>query len=137
MSNQNYNKLLSIYHPFSSNRFYGVISLLFGINLFPAKPIDNKNTYDVYIKDNILYTHTINVIDLFLKNDSIYKIYSKNYSDYKPILEIFIYEDQIVGNLTSLYSFSVKGDYMYKFLNNIEIAYNQYKNSETLHNKII
>jgi hypothetical protein len=123
--------LFSIYHPYSNHSFKSICGLLcFDIPLYPKEPIDNKDTYNVYIQNNVIYTHVPNKITGFFKNQIEYKIYSDDYSKHTPILHVSIYDDNIQIKLTKTYEFSyTKNDKMDYILRILQDSYNEYISS--------
>lgn len=98
------NTFFKIYHPYSSNRLYTILELLFNIKMYSNKSTNEDYVYNVFIKDNVLYTHSSNEITKFIKNNCSYLIYSDNYSKdiEKPLMQVNIYENEIHIKLTSI-----------------------------------
>ena len=112
--------LFTVYNPYIKNKFYTFIELMFNIQMYPTCPIHGRNVYNIYIKNNKLFTHTVNNIDNFIKNDVSYEIYTNGYSKTKLVLKITIYKTEIRVEYTAFYTPIIKGNDMAKFIDKIE-----------------
>ena len=130
------NVLFSIYNPYCSQNYCVLISawlcgwLLFRFDMFNHS---KKDTYNIFIKDGILYTHRKSVITKFLKSSSKYKIFTNDWNS-GPILEVKIYDHDVEIRFTHDYCFMLKGDKMKAFLEKLNNAYNEFITKRAIDN---
>jgi hypothetical protein len=128
-------RLFSIYHPYSFsgwtsfNSWCSIFELLFQIQMYPTKPINNEYVYNVFIKNNTLHSFRSSKIDKFIKNDTNYLLFSNEYDAYRPLLTVTLYEDTIWIQLTTRYSAYLSGLEMNECLTHLQQSYAEYKNN--------
>jgi hypothetical protein len=108
----------------------------------------DKNFHNTYIKNDVLFIPVLNKTDTFIeqkiykfvKYNTYYEIYSDAY-EYRcgrPIADIKIFKDEIMlvyinyitNSIYTKLSYKYRGDRMKLFLENLEKAYNKFKDIE-------
>jgi hypothetical protein len=123
-----YNTLFTIHKPPRSSRVAAALEVLCGIQIIRKPPI-SKYTYNVYIKNGVIYSFQKNEITLFIKNNITYELYCEDYyNGEEPILKVNIYETQVNIFFTKEYEFILNDVEMSVFLQVIEKNYREYNN---------